>query len=482
MIPDPNDQAPIAAGENGGIATPEEEAKISSLNKQFSQLYQTCYQTGKFAEAIPTAEKWLELSKKALGPDHPKTVTAGKNVDQLRTAVLYQGLLKADLEAFKELLKSDPPKIAKDPQVEELNRKRKEEEEDAEQMLPAQRARSRPKIAPRRNSFARLLARVEKAQARKAMFARLKRKLKNLPLNETQLREKALACFEAGKISYGKHAISADYEAVRDAVEQLKQAIELDPNYVEALSLLGEAYVENRNYDEGYVSFQQALSIDPQCIEAYLGLASAIWNKSGWSSSLIRRYYGKALELAPDNVTALKGLARYYQEKGDYAEQIRIRQKLPHCDSIQNVTIIANAYAAAGQYDEGIAICRQAIERQPDSADAFYCLAEVFCAKGDYLQALANYNEAVKRHLGYRSGRMISGIYFRLGEASANSGDYDSAISYYERSVSCDDSHKSEGELVPRQRLAYLYRLKGDDAKVSGHEIEIDQIEYRCAG
>ena len=44
-------------------------AKLSSLNKQVTELYQA----GKFNEAIPIAQESLELSEKALGPDHPDT-------------------------------------------------------------------------------------------------------------------------------------------------------------------------------------------------------------------------------------------------------------------------------------------------------------------------------------------------------------------------------------------------------------------------
>jgi tetratricopeptide repeat protein len=44
-------------------------AKLVSLNRQVSQLYQA----GKFSEAIPIAQESLELSEKALSPDHPAT-------------------------------------------------------------------------------------------------------------------------------------------------------------------------------------------------------------------------------------------------------------------------------------------------------------------------------------------------------------------------------------------------------------------------
>jgi tetratricopeptide (TPR) repeat protein len=58
-------------------------AKLSSLNKQFAALFQA----GKFNEAIPIAQEFLELSENALDPHHPDTSQALNNL-----AALYASL------------------------------------------------------------------------------------------------------------------------------------------------------------------------------------------------------------------------------------------------------------------------------------------------------------------------------------------------------------------------------------------------------
>ena len=73
-------------------------AKLSSLNKQFTELYQA----GKFKEAIPIQQEFLELSEKAFGPAHPTTATALSNLallycsvgDYAKAEPLYQRALK----------------------------------------------------------------------------------------------------------------------------------------------------------------------------------------------------------------------------------------------------------------------------------------------------------------------------------------------------------------------------------------------------
>ena len=54
-------------------------AKLSSLNKQVAELYQA----GKFDEAIPIARFSLELSEKAVRPDHPDTARDLNNLGEL---------------------------------------------------------------------------------------------------------------------------------------------------------------------------------------------------------------------------------------------------------------------------------------------------------------------------------------------------------------------------------------------------------------
>ncbi len=82
----------------------DEDAKRSSLNQQVIELYQA----GKFNEAIPIAQEAVELSEKALGPDHPDTATTLNNLgllyrsigDYTKTELLYQRALKINEKAL----------------------------------------------------------------------------------------------------------------------------------------------------------------------------------------------------------------------------------------------------------------------------------------------------------------------------------------------------------------------------------------------
>jgi tetratricopeptide (TPR) repeat protein len=76
----------------------DDRAKLLSLKKQVTELYQA----GKFNEAIPIAQEFLELCEKVAGPDHPDTATALNNLAELYRSMgdyakaepLYQRALK----------------------------------------------------------------------------------------------------------------------------------------------------------------------------------------------------------------------------------------------------------------------------------------------------------------------------------------------------------------------------------------------------
>ena len=79
-------------------------AKLSSLNEHGTELYQA----GKFNEAISIAGESLELSEKALGPEHPDTAQALNNLavlydsmgDYAKAEPLYQRALKIKEKAL----------------------------------------------------------------------------------------------------------------------------------------------------------------------------------------------------------------------------------------------------------------------------------------------------------------------------------------------------------------------------------------------
>ena len=90
----------------------ERQVAVESLNQQVIELYQQ----GRYIEAIPIAEKVLEIRENALGPEHPKVAAILNNLavlhhkigDYSQAIILYQ----RTLEIKKKILGPEHPDVA----------------------------------------------------------------------------------------------------------------------------------------------------------------------------------------------------------------------------------------------------------------------------------------------------------------------------------------------------------------------------------
>ena len=60
-----------------------------------------------------------------------------------------------------------------------------------------------------------------------------------------------------------------------DAIEALRQAVRIDPEYVNAWNNLGAAYVELKRYNDAIEASRQAVRIDPENANAWYNLGVA---------------------------------------------------------------------------------------------------------------------------------------------------------------------------------------------------------------
>jgi len=119
----------------------------------------------------------------------------------------------------------------------------------------------------------------------------------------------------------------------------------------------------------------------------------------------------------------------------------------------------ANAYSEKGDYDNAIANYNKAIELNPESSRAaiYYNRGIAYSKKNDFDRAIADYNKAIEINPNDAE------IYFNRGGAYYRKGDIDKAIS---------DTNKAS-EIDPKDaysyyRLACLYSLKNNDEEEIG--------------
>ncbi|MBP5707003.1 MAG: tetratricopeptide repeat protein [Spirochaetales bacterium] len=94
------------------------------------------------------------------------------------------------------------------------------------------------------------------------------------------------------------------------AIEKFKQALEINPNYIEPILQLAKLYYETGNYDYSYDYMQRALKLSDKKPELQV-FAADIESKLGRYESAEKRYR-QVLSKNPLNTDAHNGLAQLY--------------------------------------------------------------------------------------------------------------------------------------------------------------------------
>jgi tetratricopeptide (TPR) repeat protein len=103
-------------------------------------------------------------------------------------------------------------------------------------------------------------------------------------------------------------------ERYDEAIETLRRGVELVPMMPELSTLLGNVFLECRNFADAKTNFSRALDISPTLSDAVYGLAMAHWQLCEYrpAADLFRRY----LMLNPDDVSGWLNLGHCLLELG----------------------------------------------------------------------------------------------------------------------------------------------------------------------
>lgn len=176
---------------------------------------------------------------------------------------------------------------------------------------------------------------------------------------------------------------------LKEAENNYKIAIKLNPKMAVAYSKLGNVYLERKNFKQAIYYYQKAIKIDPKFSDAYNNLGSAYGNQGDNLTS--EKYFLKALSLNPKNETAKENVAYLqekiaadYFEKNNYKQAIFYYQKLlkQYPDSPEYYARIGLCNLQDKKFQEGLKNIKKALIIDPDSSTAnsamgFYYIGQI---------------------------------------------------------------------------------------------------------
>jgi tetratricopeptide (TPR) repeat protein len=155
-----------------------------------------------------------------------------------------------------------------------------------------------------------------------------------------------------------------------------REALRLDPAFTEARLNLGLLLLIEGKLDAGAAEFAEAARRDPTHAQAHYHLARARVRQKRPAEALPE--YRRALELAPDSLAVLMGLATIRAAGPDAAlrdgaEAIDLASRaarLTRRRDAKVLDVLAAAHAQAGQFPEAIAAAREALACAQRAGDA----------------------------------------------------------------------------------------------------------------
>jgi len=294
-----------------------------------------------------------------------------------------------------------------------------------------------------------------------------------------------------GLVQDGKEALQQGNPL--GAVVFFKNALEQDPNYVEARHQLGLAYLRANKADQAEKELQKVHLQDPQNGDVLLDLTSAylvlnrieeaeqtvrLFLESHAKNSRSQEYLGlitqfkgdldaaeslfnESMELEPDNEDALLAQVRLYmiQNRNDDAE-VLLRsglKKFPEQEKLY--LMLAALEARQGRVDETLKAYQQVIALDPDNVIARYWAGMLSLDMGDLIQAQKYADELSQKFPKHPAGKRLNGMILYV------QGEYEPAA------VALRESLKTMAD------LAGYYFLGLTEFRLKHYELALNQFQ-----
>src|SRR5271166_2363714 len=466
-----------------GRASLADDEDPNALNQQVTQLIAQ----GKYQEAIPIAERAVEVAKRLHGLEHPDMATSLNNL-----AELYQ--------VMGEYAKAEPLY------------------QEALRIWQKVLGPEHPDTATCLNNLAELYDTVDeyaKAGPLLQEALRIRQKVLGSEHPDTATCLNNLAELYRAMGEYAK-AEPLYQEALRIRQKVLGPE---HPDTATSLNNLAELYQDLGGYAKAEPLLQEALRIrqkalgpeHPDTLTGLNNLAALYWSMGEYAKAEplcqeALRIRQKALGPEdPNTAQSLNNLAVLYREMGEYAkaepllqEALRIRQKIlgrGHPDTAKSLNNLALLYGNMGEYAKAESLFQEALRirqrvfgpEDPDTATSLNNLAELYRAMGECAKAEPLYQEALRideKALGSEHPKTATSL-DNLGSLYQSMGEYAKAEPLYQEAIRIRQTvlgSKHPDTTLSLDRLAVLYQTMGEYAKAEPLLQEALRIRQKVLG
>jgi tetratricopeptide (TPR) repeat protein len=190
------------------------------------------------------------------------------------------------------------------------------------------------------------------------------------------------------------YSLTGDFKT---AIKFINDALRIDENYRDAYVLKGSVYKTVGNFDLALSSYQTAVQLDP---DYFIGHLNTGWLLTDMKNhKLALEYYENAHELKPENLNAQYGIAKSYQDMGEFDKALAEYNILEDLDSSFYITYFNQGYIKQyhqAELDSAVYYYNKLLEINPGYIHAWYQLGKTYFEQGRTSDAARAYSEALK--------------------------------------------------------------------------------------
>jgi tetratricopeptide (TPR) repeat protein len=192
-------------------------------------------------------------------------------------------------------------------------------------------------------------------------------------------------------------------ERTREAIDEAQSALAQNPNDLNSRRLLARIYTaeigdtQANHIDEGMVrraieQYKIIAEKDPKDLNSLVWLGRL--QRIAGSSVDAEAAFKKVLTIDPDNEDAITGLASVYSDRGDArAASGLLEQLTKKSPSARAYSILANDYESMHEYSLAADVLKKALDLDPSRVELKAALAQDQALAGRYDEALKTYQE-----------------------------------------------------------------------------------------
>jgi len=185
-------------------------------------------------------------------------------------------------------------------------------------------------------------------------------------------------------------------DLLEPAFSEIKEAIEIMPNYGEAYHLIGQIYIKQKKFEDAYKNLRVAAIFFPDHLQIKLDLASSYMELG---------HYDKALEVtrsilarSPKDLGAQFLLAEIYARQGQFAPSLNVLRAAVSLKpkSPEDILIIGEVASKAGAFNEALEMYSLALQVDNQNFEAHKRMGKIYKDRGELDKAREHLEKALQ--------------------------------------------------------------------------------------